>query len=64
MVGFNGDTLLDIFKNAVLKKPIGSTDTLKTYIHLITQDLTFLEVYQKNGWILNITVTDKDHPTS
>lgn len=31
---------------------------MKNFIRDITQDLTFEEVYKKNGWILNITVTD------
>jgi hypothetical protein len=33
---------------------------LKNFIRGFTKDLTFLEVYERNGWILNITGTTKE----
>ena len=34
IIGWNGNSLFDIFKNAVVKKPLGSIDTLKNFIRL------------------------------
>lgn len=34
------------------------TQTLKDYVIPYVGDLTFKEIYQQNGWNLNITVTD------
>ena len=34
IVGWNGNSLFDIIKNAVAKKPLGSMDTLKNFIRL------------------------------
>lgn len=33
------------------------TQTIKTYIIRFTGDQTFKEIYEKYGWVLNITVT-------
>jgi len=32
-------------------------DQLKNFVRSFTEDLTFKDVYEKNGWILNVTVT-------
>jgi hypothetical protein len=36
VVGWNGQGFFDIFKNAIIKKPLGSIDTLKNFIRLQT----------------------------
>ena len=45
------------------KKNILDSDNLKQWLRLNLEDLTFEEIYQKNGWILNIGVTDEKMQT-
>jgi hypothetical protein len=33
---------------------------MKKYVRHFTGDMTFLDIYEKFGWNLNITVTDFD----
>jgi len=50
------EIMMKVLKN---DRSILSDDQLKSYMRNISQDMTFKEVYEKNGWILNISVTDK-----
>jgi len=47
--------LLDLL---ITGKVVLDTQTLKDYVFPHTGDITFREIFQKNGWNLNITVTD------
>lgn len=59
IISWNGDSILDRLKLALESKPIANVDEMKHFIRHNTQDLTFKEVYEKNGWILNIVVSNK-----
>ena len=52
------DTNWDFICDLLRKKVVLDTQTLKDYIHRFTGDMTFKEIFTKNGWNLNITVTD------
>ena len=51
--------LFDLVKNIVKGKGLFSTQTLKTAVRQYCGDMTFMEIYDMNNWILNITVTDR-----
>ena len=53
------DTFYEMFQMMMQNQSIASTDQLKNFIRDTCRDLTFREVYEMNGWILNITVTDR-----
>jgi predicted acylesterase/phospholipase RssA len=40
------------------KRPLLCTQTLKNLARRFTGDMTFIEIWEKNKWNLNITVTD------
>ena len=46
--------ILDMLKG----KNVLDAQVLKDYVYRHTGDMTFKEIFQKNGWNLNITVTD------
>lgn len=48
----------------VKKEQVFDTQTLKTYIYQFTGDMTFYEIFTKNGWNLNVTVTDMSASTT
>jgi len=56
-IGWKDDSVMGNIQKLIDETPMGSIDTLKNFIRGFTKDLTFLEVYEKNGWILNITAT-------
>jgi predicted acylesterase/phospholipase RssA len=59
-VEWKKDSLLENMEDALVTgTPLGSVDALKAFVRDFTQDLTFLEVYERNGWTLAITVTDE-----
>ena len=58
MVSFREDSILQNIQIAANGSPLGYVDQLKCFIRDLTRDLTFLEIYENNGWILNINVTD------
>lgn len=60
LIGWNDDTLLKNFQKIINGKPVASMEMYKNFVRGKTKDLTFLEVYEQNGWILNITTTTKN----
>jgi len=50
----NWQFILDLLQ----KKVVLDTQTLKDYVYRFTGEMTFKEIFTKNGWNLNITVTD------
>ena len=60
LIGWKENSFLKNIQRIVEGKPIASIDTYKSFVRGFTKDLTFLEVYEKNGWILNITTTCKN----
>jgi len=60
LVEWKEDSLIQNMQSAfVTGTPLGSVDAIKGFVRDWTQDLTFLEVYERNGWTLAITVTDE-----
>lgn len=58
VVEWNGDSPAEIFTSWLEKGALLSVDVLKSFIRNIVEDLTFEEIYQQNGRILNITISD------
>ena len=58
IMGWKEENIMDRIQAFISSKALGNVDVLKNFIREICKDLTFLEVYENNGWILNITVTD------
>jgi len=52
------ENMWEILKNFILKDDkIFNIDQVKTFLRTFSGDLTFKDVYEKNGWILNVNVT-------
>ena len=58
ILGRMTDSRLQFIIDLIVGKVVLDTQTLKDYVYRHTGDITFKEVFQKNGWNLNITVTD------
>lgn len=58
ILGRMTDSRLQFIIDMIVGKVVLDTQTLKDYVYRHTGDITFKEVFQKNGWNLNITVTD------
>lgn len=52
------DSLIEAVSMLLNKEPLFCTETLKSAVKHFVGDLTFLEIFNQNGWNLNITVTD------
>ena len=59
---FKGHSIFDVIKNMVNNNTFLNQDQLKLYVRDLARDVTFKEVYDQNGWILNITVSDTTFP--
>jgi len=59
MVGFTEgcETYIDTYRKFMKGEEIFCWKTLKGFIRSQTGDITFKEIYDQNGWILNITVS-------
>ena len=59
MVGYidGCETYIDTYNKFMQGEEIFCWKTLKDFIKTNTGDITFKEIYDKNGWILNITVS-------
>lgn len=59
IVRWNADSAFETFMQILRKDtPLVCIDTLKHFVRNIVEDLTFKEVYERNGIILNINVSD------
>lgn len=59
IVQWKTDDKLEILNNFFSKNDnLLNADQVKIFARNLMEDLTFLEVYERNGWILNITATD------
>jgi TAG lipase/steryl ester hydrolase/phospholipase A2/LPA acyltransferase len=57
ILAWHFDSTFDKINAFMQSYTIGSSDQLKLFARDLCQDLTFLEVYEENGWALSITVT-------
>jgi len=59
MVGFTEgcETYIDTYRKFMAGEGIFCWKTLKGFLRAQTGDITFKEVYDQNGWVLNITVS-------
>lgn len=60
IVGWKGESMWDRLKNMCSDKIPTYDDFTKMFARHYCHDYTFKEVYEKNGWIINITVTDEN----
>lgn len=58
LLGYLTNSPLEFITHLLQKKRLFCTETLKAYVYNFIGDLTFYEIFTKNGWNLNITVTD------
>lgn len=59
-IGWKDDSVMGNIQKLIDGAPITSIDTLKNFIRGFTKDMTFHDVFEKNGWILNITATTEN----
>lgn len=58
IIGWTEENVIDRIQAFLSSEKIANIDVMKDFVREICKDLTFLEAYENNGWILNITVTD------
>ena len=59
ILSWTKDSIFDKVTAFVNSKSFISNEQIKLFIRDICSDLTFLEVYEHNDWILNINVTEQ-----
>ena len=58
IIGKKTQSKFEFLWRILREEPVLETQTLKDYVSRFTGDITFKEIFETNGWNLNIVVTD------
>ena len=61
---YTADTIYEMMEIFLTGGSLGDIEAIKFFMRKLTNDFTFKDVYEINGWILNITVTDSRNPAN